>query len=43
MKEKLKTGFDIIFIIFPDNNIEYSYEDRENQIVELFEKARLFL
>jgi ribonuclease P protein component len=43
MKDRLNTGFDLIFIIFSDNNIEYSFKDREVQVNELFRKAGLFI
>jgi ribonuclease P protein component len=43
MKNRIKSGFDIIFIIFPDNNIEYSFKDREIQVNELFKKAGLLI
>ena len=43
MKNRLKIGFDIIFILFPDNNNEYSYEDRKVQIEKLIKEAGLFI
>lgn len=43
LKYRLKKGFDLIFIIFPDNTIEYSFKDREKQVCELLEKAGLFI
>ena len=41
MKSGLKTGFDLIFLIFPDNNINYSFKDREVQVYKLVRKAGL--
>jgi len=41
MKNNIKTGFDLIFIIFPDNSINYSFKDRETQVHNLVKKAGL--
>ncbi len=39
MKEKVKTGYDIVIILYPG---EYKYETRREQVYSLFEKANLF-
>ena len=40
MKHSLKTGFDVIFLLYPG---EYSFPEREKQIMVLLNKAKLTL
>jgi ribonuclease P protein component len=37
-KGKIPKGFDVVFLVYPGN---FSYQERESQVLRLLEKARL--